>query len=202
MPDIVQRPQIAEAIARYLGLKGRPKFELSHALGIHFGIDIADVPYFKQFGYQLAGLNGPAAVAAEFGHVWIVPVPTTILQVEKIIINNTAAAAHGYHVGWCTNAQFNSIGVDSDADPINLSAGRASERVGGVRVRAGTHTADLVSNFTTLQVAAASDRELEFPHQGVVMDGTEAGGGLTIACVDANTAFTVNFFGRAWPVSG
>jgi hypothetical protein len=200
----INRPQWVAAISRLLGLKGQPQFQLGRTLGLDLAYNVTDIPYFKGYGVQLGAYYAQAAGGVGiFNYQWAVPTPAVILQIKRIRIVNNAGAAQEYFVGWLPNADLSTIAPDADQAMPILSSGIANERFADARQRAGAHNAQLMTNIIdAVRIPAGESAVLDYFGTGLVMDGSEAGGGIAVANITANQTLWTTWYGQAWPVGG
>jgi hypothetical protein len=207
--DVINRPQFNEGLARLLGLKGRPRMELAHDIGLHLGFEVGDLAYFG-LGYRAAGRSGVTAVAAEYSHAWFEVAQRTLFQLRRLVIENREATAQDFFLGYITAANAATIGTDATAATYDMSSGNIGTLRKDVQMKFGRDVSNFVIPWQARQIPAGTTVVIDLEHGGWVQDGSQENnfGGSNVRChiavskTAANTELTVGFEGLVLPSAG
>lgn len=207
MPNMFNRPQLPQAVMRFLGIKGAWTQEVEPTIinTIQLG-DITRSPYLR---YSIPGSESDTspAVAGQLSYLGIRPGAQVCLAVKQIIIPATAAA-RSYSVRMLTFAQvaatITAAGpklLDLTPEPGGLGQRLSSDLIIGVGA-GGAFTGDGLFGLTVQ--ANGQSMIYTFPEPGFVMYGNDPAGrgALVIQDGTANQDVHVGFVAHEWPLPG
>ena len=207
--DVINRPQFNEGLARLLGLKGRPRMELAHDIGLHLGFEVGDLAYFG-LGYRAAGRSGIVATAAQYAHAWFDVARGSLFQLRKLVIENREATAQDFFLGYITAANAATIGTDATGATFDISSGNIGTIRRDVQIKFGRDASNFVIPWQAWQIPANTTVAIDLEHGGWVQDGSQENnfGGSNVRChlavskAAVNTELTVGFEGLVLPSAG
>lgn len=201
------RPEIADAIARFLGIKDRLGVAVDSTVipVLTVGPTLDRTPY-SRFGVPVCENQAVGAVAANFGVVWIQPGRQVALSVHKAVIANQTAGAQTFSLRALTAANIATIGGGSGVRQVfDMSAQEAGwGSLRGSAVVSDHHTSIEGNGLMEVSVPVAGTVEVEFDPP-FVLYGNDPGGvpGLGFFNNNDDDAITaISFFGREWPLPG
>lgn len=197
------RPQVAEAIAGFLGTKGTLLLEAETGLVpvVNVG-DVANSPYLR-YGVPVAESDTAPAVVGGLAYVAIRPGATVCLAVRQIIVPATANFM-SLSVRVATLAQLAAAGSVEGAKVLDLSDRQAGTLRSSV-LNIGTDPGFVGNGLFGITVPANGATVVyEFPEPGLILYGDDVGGraGLLVQENIANRTLHVGFVAREWPLPG
>lgn len=198
------RPEIAEALARFLSFKGKISLQAEEQIVpvVNIG-DIANSPYLR-YGVPVAESDTIAAAGAgELGFVAIRPGATVCLAVRQIVVPATANFM-SLSVRVCTLAQLAAAGSVEGPKVLDLSA----EEIGATRssvLNTGSDAAFIGNGMFGITVPANGATVVyEFPEPGLILYGNNPNGrgALVVQENAANRDLHLGFVAREWPLPG
>jgi hypothetical protein len=198
------RPQLVQAAAQFLGLKGDLPMQVDEQLLsiISMG-ELTDSPYLR-YAIPVAEQGAVTAVALENSYVCIQPSAQVALQIKQILISNAEAVVQFISIAISTAAQIATAGLASGPNVVDFANPIAGTLRGSI-IRTGTHTDTGQGNqIIVVRVAAGETFQLTLPDPGIILYGNDEGGIPALSLINniANEGLRAAFIGREWPLPG
>lgn len=193
------RGEIVQAISLFLGMKGQADVQFDGQLLPVMQVgDLTDTPYLR-YAIPVGLRTSRAADAGNVGAIVARAGANVALQVKKIVLSHTNAAAAGLQIRLMTAAEVATITLSTPSKMADLAADE--QRV----LRPSTLTTGLIASppglaIYVIELGVGVNDTFEFPDPGVILFPDK--GAIAVTGDVVNEQISASFFGREWPLPG